>query len=178
MTHFLLTDLETTGLDARECVPIEIAVRGLVTPGPREMFRYHSLIALPSWSFFLDPGALKMHQASGLWAEILTAKKSLVRVEDELLAVIGEHVPETERPVVMGNSVHFDVEFLRVHMPKFAARLHYRILDVTSVVLFAELFGHPMVMDKRRGHRSQDDVEDTWLEALALSAALGLGGDR
>ncbi|MBU0677997.1 MAG: hypothetical protein KJ626_07750 [Verrucomicrobia bacterium] len=35
------------------------------------------------------------------------------------------------RPVLAGNSVHMDVQMMRKHLPLFASRLHYRLLDVS-----------------------------------------------
>ena len=40
-----------------------------------------------------------------------------------------------ERPVLAGNSVHNDWFLARKHMPAFFSRLHYRILDVSTLKL-------------------------------------------
>ena len=52
---------------------------------------------------------------------------------ERLLQALGEISGDVnERPVLAGNSVGADMQMARKWLPKFAAMLHYRILDVSA----------------------------------------------
>ena len=55
---------------------------------------------------------------------------------DYVDAAIGPPAPEErKRPVLAGNSIHCDWILVRRHLPLFAARINYRLLDVTALKL-------------------------------------------
>ncbi len=61
-------------------------------------------------------------------------------IDERLAAYLDEHIapPSDEekfRPVLAGNSIHNDWFLVRKFLPKFASRLHYRLLDVTALKL-------------------------------------------
>lgn len=177
----LLLDLETTGLDERRHVPIEVAAR-VLEPGspPRETGRFHSLIrpGLTAMADISEP-ARAMHLASGLLDRVTAGDAPFVYVVDEqLTAFVNEHAGD-DVVHLMGNSVHFDARFIRVHMPCLHARLHYRIIDVTSVCLFQELFTgtSPMDWEKDKAHTADADLDETWHEASVYAQRLKLAGD-
>ena len=48
----------------------------------------------------------------------------------------------TERPVLAGNAIHMDLIMVRQFLPEFEKRLHYRLLDVSTLkILWND--GHP-----------------------------------
>lgn len=52
------------------------------------------------------------------------------------------------RPILAGNTVHMDLALVRKFLPEFARRLHYRILDVSTLkILWNDWFTGP-VFDK------------------------------
>jgi oligoribonuclease len=141
--HLLWIELETTGLDPREDhilelafiltefhYPYDIITRGhyLVNGPGRQM-----LLAGECGDFIQD-----MHGVSGLRAALEKAENTttLPTIESDLLA-LSERWPgsKDEKVVVAGNSVHFDLGFLRHHMPSFAKRLSYRVFDVRALEL-------------------------------------------
>ena len=78
-------------------------------------------------------------------------------VEEYLLGLIPDVADRDDRPTLAGRSVHFDLGFLRVHMPRVAARLSHRVLDVSAVELFCRSQGMSK-LPKALGHRAKDDV--------------------
>ena len=50
-----------------------------------------------------------------------------------MLAFVGAHT-EAGAAQLAGNSVHVDAAFLRRWMPRLAAHLHYRIVDVSTIM--------------------------------------------
>jgi oligoribonuclease len=83
--------------------------------------------------------------------------KPVKQVEDELLALIDEHFG-SEPAILAGNSIHSDRQVVKVHWPKLDLKLHYRMLDVTSLkILMQGKYG--VVYDKNSTHRAYDDIQ-------------------
>lgn len=101
----------------------------------------------------------KTHKKSGLTAEVPKGM-ALAKVEEELLALIGKYYDPKDRIVLTGNSIGNDKRFVDKYMPKLAARLHYRIIDVSS---FKELFKQKFGVEhkKKNGHRALDDIKES-----------------
>jgi oligoribonuclease len=182
----LLLDKETTGLEEGDGhVPIEVAAR-VIEPGkpPRELGRFHSLIkpllgAMANANSF----AVDMHKSSGL-LDAVTADgvPHLEDVEKALMAFVTDFVPDDkEKLVLMGNSIHFDRRFIKKYMPKLHKRLHYHMLDVTSISIFQQLFGveEPWgEWEKKKAHTADADLDETWYEAELYARNLGLLDDE
>jgi len=64
--------------------------------------------------------------------------------------------------------VHFDHGFLRVHMPKLAARFSHRHYDVSAVKLFCQSLGMPKP-PKAEAHRAAADVRESIEHAKACA---------
>jgi oligoribonuclease (3'-5' exoribonuclease) len=107
------------------------------------------------------PEARAMHEKSGLLAECGRATTTMGEVEDYLLTLVhGEPERGDDKPTLAGSTVHFDLGFLRVHAPRFAARLSHRCYDVSAVKLFCESLGMPRI-PKGNAHRAVDDVMES-----------------
>lgn len=127
-----------------------------------------------------------MHERSGLRAELddLDKLSDLATVEKDLLDLskdwpgVGVDVtklPDEERRrvtdskvVIAGNSSHFDLSFLRAHLPRFAARLSHRVFDVSAMSLLARSMGMPR-LPKAERHRAKVDVEESMFQAQLIS---------
>lgn len=164
MSKLLWVDLETTGLDPFHDDILEIAVVESEFSDP-----------FGPWEFIIDtpvkltprelvPYIQAMHTANGLLADCMANGETVTRAEDVILARMS---PGT--PLIAGSSVHFDLAFLRVHMPRLAARLHYRTYDVRSIELFCQSLGMPE-LEKGDAHRAMADVEAS-IERGAICAA-------
>jgi oligoribonuclease len=105
--------------------------------------------------------ARAMHAKSGLLTECGRAKTTMGEVEDYLLTLVhGEPERGDDKPTLAGSTVHFDLGFLRVHAPRFAARVSHRCYDVSAVKLFCESLGMPRI-PKGNAHRAADDVMES-----------------
>ncbi len=56
-----------------------------------------------------------------------------LQIVGQVLAFVEAHT-EAGAAQLAGNSVHVDAAFLRRWMPRLAAHLHYRIVDVSTVM--------------------------------------------
>ena len=62
---------------------------------------------------------------------VAEADARLAALVDEAVGPPSEDV--RKRPVLAGNTVHMDLGLIRQFLPEFARRLHYRLLDVSTL---------------------------------------------
>jgi len=96
------------------------------------------------------------HGKSGLTAEVPSGTP-IARVEDELVALVEKHFRPDQRVVLTGNSIGNDRRFVDRYLPRFAKRLHYRMIDVSSwKEVFRDRYG--VEFKKKNSHRARDDI--------------------
>jgi oligoribonuclease len=159
-------DMEMSGLDPGKERIIEVAAimtdgnltelavgPDLVIHQPDEV-----LAAMDDWN-------RKHHTASGLVERVKASAITDADAEAQLLAFIQTHVPSSkDRPVLAGNSIHQDRRFIRRYMPQLDARLHYRMVDVSTIKELARRW-YPQVLlkqpQKKDTHRALDDIRES-----------------
>ena len=150
-----------TGLEVDKEVPIEIAA--IVTDLKlQEVATYHAVIKQPK-EFLerMDEWNTSHHGASGLTVQVPNGREQAL-VEDDLLQLLTEHFPN-ERAVLAGNSIGQDRLFIDKYFQTFAAKLHYRMVDVTSwKIMLNELF--QIKYAKQNSHRATDDIRESIAE--------------
>lgn len=83
--------------------------------------------------------------------------KDIREVEKELLAFVDMHFGN-EQAILAGNSIHSDRSVIKAHWPLLDLKLHYRMLDVTSLkILMQGKYG--IEFDKNNTHRAYDDIQ-------------------
>jgi len=129
-------DIETTGLDWKKELLLEIAV--VITDdelNEAESYSrviHHPMPRLNKAIRRMNDYVLNMHTSSGLLGEIAQGMgKDHGVVESEILEMLDRHGLR-ENLLMAGSSVHFDRRMLETRMPKLSQRFGYRILDVTS----------------------------------------------
>ena len=155
-------DIESTGLFPERDALLELAIaeadleRPFDTYGPARDWVFQ----LEEWRY-VSPFVRDMHTRNGLFAECAQSTTTVQEIEDHLLTVVPE-VTGDDKPTLAGSTVHFDHGFLRVHMPRLAARFSHRHYDVSAVKLFCRSLGMPKP-PKAEAHRATADV----LESIA-----------
>lgn len=162
MKKLLWVDLEMSGLDDAKDVILEAAV--VVTDMQLTVLERLERVVFQSDETLaaMHPWCIEHHGESGL-TQACRNGEPLEKVETDLLALLARHWPENEMAVLAGNSVGTDRRFLMRWMPRLGARLHYRVLDVSSFkIVFKERFG--ILFDKAEAHRAVADIDESIAE--------------
>lgn len=126
-------DCEMTGLEVETCALIEIAV--LVTDGQlRTVVEGPDLVIAQSEEVLAGMNAwcVEHHGKSGLTERVRASTVSLAEAEEQCLAFVSRFCAHGTAQLA-GNSVHVDLSFLKRYMPRLAAHLSYRVVDVSSI---------------------------------------------
>ena len=171
-------DLETTGIDDRTSVILEIATivtdkdLTVIEEGPNLVI-HQSDETLAN----MDPWCVEQHGSSGLTEASRRSTVTLAEAEDATLAFVRAHCLRGRAPLA-GNSIGFDRRFIMHHMPRLNAHLNYRNVDVTSVKeLLARWAPSALATtEKAPTHRALDDIRESINELRHYRAALFQGG--
>lgn len=173
-------DLETTGLNPNRDAILEAAV--IITDDEfKEVARNSWVTSAAQFRDYksMDPFVRDMHHSNGLWMESLRAPEGCGAqwLDGVMREFIDEHAPPVagegkmsgDKPHLAGNSIWFDRTFVHKYLDMFEARLHYRMLDVTSVNLLS-VRTWPGVFAGRPApdggnHRAMPDVENSIAQA-------------
>ncbi len=158
MAKLFWIDCEMSGLNVEKEVIIECAA--IVTDlNFNEVENYHSVIRQPQhYITNMDDWNKKHHKESGLIDQIPNGKDPSM-VEEELCHMLDKHFPK-ERAVLAGNSIAQDRLFIDRYFKTFSAKLHYRMLDVTSwKIIFKDKY--KITYEKKNSHRALDDIYES-----------------
>lgn len=158
-------DMEMTGLDPERERIIEVATiltDGNLTEiaiGPELVIHQPDevLAAMDDWN-------KKHHGASGLVERVKASTVTEADAEAQTIAFINAHVPAKDRPVLAGNSIHQDRRFIHCYMPAFDKRLHYRMVDVSTIKELGRRWFPEITAKlpaKKEGHRALDDIRES-----------------
>lgn len=159
--YFFWIDLEMTGLDASSDRILEAAV--IVTDRDwNEIVTWESAVWQPDEVLAgMNDWCQTHHAASGL-LERVSGGIHENELDETMKRICAQYWGDV--PVILcGNSIHQDRKFIDRYLPLFTARLHYRMLDVSSFkVAFRELYD--VRFAKRNAHRALDDIRESLAE--------------
>ena len=175
MHNYFWFDLETTGLDEHAGVLLEwgLALANDEKDGDMQVTDewsgvvHHTVHALADLT--IDPFVMRMHTDNGLWKEVDESTITLAE-SDEFLAGLCCEVAgrdDVRGIILAGNSVHFDLRWVRVHLPKFAKHLSHRVFDVSTLKGAETSWGEPLEYPEANAHRALPDVRASIAAAAA-----------
>lgn len=129
-------DCEMTGLNVFEDHIIEICC--IITDGNLNVIDekgFESTIYYPKNVLdSMNEWCVNQHGKSGLTAKVLENPQcELSKIEEDLLEYIKQYV-EPSKGIMSGNSIHMDKFFMMREFPKIIDYLHYRLVDVSSIM--------------------------------------------
>lgn len=154
-------DLEMTGLSVDIDVILEIALVLTNT-------KLQQLESPLSWQIFQSEYILESmndwckqhHTQSGLIDLVRTSKTSITKIE-EIICKKLDMYPLNTPFILCGNSIYQDRLFINKYMPHFASKLHYRMIDVSSIKELVKNWypenPHSLFV-KQKNHRAIDDI--------------------
>ncbi len=149
-----------TGLDAEKDVILEVAAE-ITDFDFKTLASYEAIVAQPQKT------VVERMQKNIWWKDypanrdefvqkVATGKPS-AQVEQELIALIGEHF-NGQPAILAGNSIHNDRNFIKQWWPQLDLKLHYRMLDVSSLKIFMQ-GRYGVEFEKKEVHRAFDDIQ-------------------
>lgn len=158
-------DMEMTGLDPERERIIEVATiitDGQLTEigaGPELVIHQPDeiLAAMDDWN-------KKHHGGSGLVDRVKASMVTDADAEAQTIEFINKHVGAKDRPVLAGNSIHQDRRFIHRYMAALDKRLHYRMVDVSTIKELARRWFPQMIARipaKKETHRALDDIRES-----------------
>jgi oligoribonuclease len=161
-TKVLWVDLEMTGLDSEQDVILEIAAE-ITDFNFKTLASYEAIVKQPKqlvadrmqkntwWADYPENRDEFMHKMDS------DASKPSDQVQQELVALIEEQFGN-EAAVLGGNSIHSDRGFIKHWWPELDLKLHYRMLDVSSLkIIMQGKYG--VQFEKNNSHRAFDDIQ-------------------
>jgi len=168
-THLLLCDLETTGLDPRDNLILEVGF--VIVTLDFKMVSMFSDIVDPGHQIAWDelhPSVQQMHNTNGLREAVDNGKGiDIGDLEEGLIDWYRENFGNAKVPL-SGSTIGFDQAFLKEHLSDFPDMIHYRTIDWSSVKELCRRYNpevYAKLPAKREIHRSIPDLEDTVGEA-------------
>jgi len=159
-TKLLWVDLEMTGLDPNRDVILEVAAE--ITD-----FDFKTLASYEARVKQKRAVVLERLQANVWYKDYPANRDDFVnnldkgkpseQVEQELIALIDQQFGE-EPAILAGNSIHNDRLFIKCGWPALDLKLHYRMLDVTSLKIIMQ-GKNGIEFEKKEAHRAFDDIQ-------------------
>lgn len=174
----LFCDLETTGLVPEDDLLLEVGF--MITTDNLEITDEISMVihmagleldkddkGNPYWEppFGVHEVVVKMHNTNGLWEASHHSKSTAQNVQNIMCKWLLAHT--SEKLPLVGSTIGFDREFLRIQMPRLHDMFDYHSLDVSSIKLASNTWAPIPKADypyNEKMHRSLPDMHDTLRE--------------
>lgn len=156
----LWLDLEMTGLNPINDKILEIAC--IATDQMlNELFTYHTVIKQSQFTIMnMNEICYNMHKKTNLINKVLMSKKTIKQAETDIIKLITSFIQKEQIIYLAGNSIHCDYSFIKKYMPELKKNLHYRLFDVSTLKILAEITKlTPYLKEKK--HEALADIKES-----------------
>jgi oligoribonuclease len=159
-TKVLWVDLEMTGLDPNKDVILEVAAEitdfDFKTLGSYEA-RVKQKRELVAERMQLNTWWKNYPENRDEFLQKLDEGLTSAEVEKQLIEFVHAHFGH-EPAILGGNSIHNDRNFIKSWWPQLDLKLHYRMLDVSTLkIIMQGKYG--LEFEKKEVHRAFDDIQ-------------------
>lgn len=106
-----------------------------------------------------DDFVKKIHADTGLWNRIETEGVELSQIDTELREVLNQVYDGKWKISILGNSVHFDMNFIVSQMPVSGSIIAHRVIDMSSILQFMRIINRKVELPKHQvSHDALDDI--------------------
>lgn len=174
-TYYLFLDVETTDTNysetgiAKENKILEVAFlltdRKLKKIAEDNFVIHHTKECLDK---ALSNSVREIHSKNNLLNEVVTSDYSIEYADSFISYLIEERLPANSKIILVGNTISFDYEAIRRHMPSLFKKLDYKTLDISAIRECISIIGAPFVIEtlkqKKYIHRAMSDVRESYYE--------------
>lgn len=178
--RFLFVDMETTGLEVADDLPLEVGL-ALVTKDMKIETSISVLINPKTFDIntrdqlesYCDDLVKEMHTKNGLFDDLynVSATEPVLLLSDAQQYLLDwlerNGIPQGGLPMAGGNVANFDRPFIREFLLPVEKWFHYRNVDISSVKELCRQY-NPRVLEhapkKNQNHRVLDDIGDSIAE--------------
>jgi len=169
MNTYVVLDLETTGLNEQNGRILEVGAILLHPDNLTPVSECGKVIHVPEpiLSGLCDEWCTTQHKRTGLWDRVINSSNTIQIVEDELIELVNTYGVKN-KVILIGNNIGtFDMQWIKVHMPRLHKRLHYRVIDLTTMNILAKKFNtecYAQSVIKEWKHTALNDCRDSLRE--------------
>lgn len=157
----LWIDLEMTGLNPLKDKILEVAA--IVTDFDFNRLDSYECVVHQSEETIAGSNnwAKKTFTESGLFKKVRESSTDENEVQSKLISIVDKHF--SDLAILAGNSIHQDRLFIRKYFPKLEKKLHYRMLDVSSLKILMQ-GKYNIEFEKVGKHSAMDDIKESMVE--------------
>ncbi|CAL0307491.1 unnamed protein product [Lupinus luteus] len=158
-------DLEMTGLNTEVDRILEIAC--IITDGNLTKVVEGPDLVIHQTEECLDKmgeWCQSHHEASGLTKKVLESTISEKEAEKQVIEFVKRYTTGSYTPLLAGNSVYVDFQFLKKYMPELASLFSHVVVDVSSVNALCMRWypkDKKKAPAKEKKHRALDDIRES-----------------
>lgn len=158
-------DIETTGLNPARDRILQAAIvitdtELLPVRQPLELVLHRS----PTILNLMPDHVREMHARTGLLDRVAASQLRPEAAYSEMFTYVRDNTVGAPQVILAGSSVHFDRAFIAQWVPRLAALLHYRHLDVSALKHLAQWWGYPPFKPRGTSHLALDDIKNSIAE--------------
>ncbi|CAL5190399.1 unnamed protein product [Lathyrus oleraceus] len=104
------------------------------------------------------------HAASGLTKMVLESTISEREAEKQIIEFVKRHIGGTYAPLLAGNSIYVDFQYLKKYMPELAGIFSHVVVDVSSISALCIRWypkDQKRAPSKEKRHRALDDIRES-----------------
>lgn len=172
--YYAVIDVETDGTSPDEHQLLEVACV-MLDSKLRRIGEFNELVT-PCGPLNMSSYVEGMHKKSGLLKDLeaMAETQFYFEVDEKFQAFLERYKNDDSQIILVGNSIgSLDIPFIRRYMRNAAKLLHYRSIDVSGMREGMQvLLNKAIPVDKVKGHRAMQDIEECIAEFLMLKRYL------